>query len=254
MDGARKPVPRSPESARGLEEPPPSSRSEVPVSVTRQRRAIEPWKVLDLGKSSAPPAPVRAPVREHAKVTPRRDYRQLAARVAYATVGLAVGAGAAWRLHRAAGWSLAPRIHTLLEGGRAFLAASVAAVVALALSLALLLAAIYGRPRSLGYLVAAVATFIVAMAFTFLALTTGGHDTVAMTREAVGLVAGALPFVPLGVAVRLLRNGWVASADREGLACESLLFATALATALGFVGIELAIGAGVARALGAGGP
>jgi len=247
MEGARKSLPKSPESARALEESPPSSRSPIPISVTRQRPAIEPWKVLDLKKAkSDAPASVRAPVRVHVKVTPQTRRAPFVARAVYAALGIGATAAAVWRAHRAGGFGLAPRIHALL-GDRPFVAASAAAVAALALSLGLLLMTLYARPRSLGYLLAAVATFIVAMAFTFLALTTGAHDAVGMTAEAVRLIALALPFVPIGVALRVLRNGWDAAREREGLECESLLFAAALATALASVGVELLVGVGLGR-------
>jgi hypothetical protein len=245
MDGARKPVRKAAEDPRAREESPPSSRSQVPLSVTRQRRAIEPWKVLT---KSASPEPLRLPVRAHDKVTPRKDYAGKIARGLYATLGVAVAAGASWRLHRASGWSVGPGLHTLLEG-RPLLVASVAALGALALALVLMLMTLYARPRSIGYLVAAVAMVVVGLAFTFLALTTGSHDAVGMTGEAIALVGAALPFLPIGVGLRVVRNGWVAAKEREGLACESVLFAAGIATVLGLVGVELLLGAGLGRAL-----
>ncbi len=239
MGAAQKPAARA---SHAREESPPSTLSSTPppISVTRQRRAIEPWKVLELKKDEPPARPI---VRTHEKVVPRTSYAGALLSVFFGALGIAVTVAVILRFtHRPLGWALAPRIHALLEG-RALLVASAASLGALSLALTFGIVAAYGRPRSFGYLVSAVGMLLVSVAFAFVAFTSGVHDSVGMTRDAVLLVVRALPLVPLGVALRVLRRGWSASADREGLARESILFSAALATSLVFVGLELALGA-----------
>ncbi len=248
MSGAHKPLLESSRPALDEGEAPSSSDARVPVSVTRQRRMIEPWKVLELGKRDAR-EPARQPVRAHDKVFPRRNVGGGALNAAFMTAGVTATAAVWWRfVHRVSGFDLSPRVHAALEG-RTFLASCVAALVTLAVTLTLAILAVRARPRSPAFSLAALGMLLVSISFTFIALTTGSRETVGMTGDAVTLIVGSLPFVAIGLALRVLRNGWIAGAEREGLERESVFFAAALATAIALVGVETLFGAGLGRLL-----
>jgi hypothetical protein len=65
-------------------------------------------------------------------------------------------------------------------------------------------------------------------------------------REGAWLIPWALPFVPLGVALRVLRKAW--DACKELSRARGFVLALS-AGALGFAGAEIAFGAGLARVL-----
>jgi hypothetical protein len=139
-------------------------------------------------------------------------------------------------VHRAAGWNPFAHAYRFLDGT---LACSLSALGGLALAITLAIVASYARPRSYGYLLSALGTLVVAVTLICVALGTATDGRLAM-------IPWVLPVLPLGAALRFMRNAWARAFDEARVRG---VFLAASAGALGFAAAELWFGAGIGRFL-----
>ena len=218
--------------------------------MTRQRPSVQPWKVLELKKSPAS-EPARALRREHVKVVPKVDRVGPIVRgivnALIVVAGCAVAAAPLARFaFRRAGYNPVRYALVALDGHSVLLSSGFA-LGTLAATITLAIMARFARPRSFGYMVAALGALVIALATIAVAFTAGPAG--APLREADALLRWALPFVPLGIALRAWRNAWASCVEGEAKTRVRGFFGAAFASAIAFVAMELFFGAGLARLL-----
>jgi hypothetical protein len=232
--------------------PPPHPSSKPPAK--KPRSPWKGWRPLSRPKIQVRPPRPRAPTDpepshpEEDIELPTQTNLGFAVNALLAIVGLA---GASYPLvrfvHRAAGWNVLRFARVILEQ-RSLLWASVAAIASVAVTIGFGIAARYVRPKSAGYLVVALAMFLVAFTMMFIVLTpaSGGEGAEAQP-DAAPLLRWAIPFVPLGLASRTLANLWRRCGFRGGAGRLVATLHGALTAALFFVAVELFFGAGLGR-------
>jgi hypothetical protein len=222
--------------------------AEMPVSTVR--RAAQGLELggyahgrIELGANLV--SDLTLPTTSHVKVTPRPRYGEMIVNGLVLAVALGgVGAALARFVHVAAGWSLVRVIPAAFDGGSLLWSAGLS-LGALAFAVALAIMGNYARPRSLGYFLSAVGMLLVAVAMITVTFSVEPDGPPALMPVGSRLVPFAMPIVPVGIALRLLRNGWTRA--KESYFNDRFfgaLFAAASA-AFAFAAVELLFGSGL---------
>jgi hypothetical protein len=189
----------------------------------------------------------RLSTRSHAKVEPHTDWAGGIINVALiAAFGGGVGYALLRFVHRPEGWDVASLAQPALDGGSATWSGA-AAMIALTSCITLTIMAMFARPRSLGYGLSALGAVVIAVTLMVITFSVGPDGAPEVPPDGAKLVPLALPFVPLGVAFRLVRNGWDECFEGETKTRMQGAILAAASACVAFVAAELAFGAGLSR-------
>jgi hypothetical protein len=144
-------------------------------------------------------------------------------------------------VHRSAGWGLPSVCHYALDGGSAIWSGS-ASMATLALTIVLTIIGTYARPRSYGYLIAALGMLLVAISLIIITFSVSPEGPPEIPPDGARLVPWVLPVIPFGIGLRLLRNAWASCEDREALPRLKGFCIAGLAAATLFIALELGFG------------
>jgi hypothetical protein len=143
--------------------------------------------------------------------------------------------------HGAAGWRLPSFFHWALDGGSAIWSGS-ASMATLAFTILLTIMGTYARPRSWGYLLAALGMLLAAISCIIITFSVSPAGPPELPPDGARLMPWVVPAIPLGIGLRQLYNAWAACDDREAGSRLKGLFFAALSAATLFVAVELGFG------------
>jgi hypothetical protein len=183
----------------------------------------------------------------HVKVAPRTDW--LGGISSTVLVALFAG-GAGYALvrfaHRPGGWNVAPFAQKALDGGSATWSGA-GSLSFLALAITLTIMAMFARPRSLAYGFSALAAVVIGVTLMIITFSVGPDGAPDVPPDGAVLIPWLFAMIPLGIALRLLRNAWAKCFEGEATARLSGILLAAFAAAAAFASAELLFGAGIRR-------
>ncbi len=191
----------------------------------------------------------RLSTRSHVKVTPRTNWAGgILSTILVAALFGGAGFALARFVHRRAGWNVVPFIQKALDGSSA-LWSGAGSLLLLALAITFTIMAMYAKPRSAAYGLSAIAAVIIAITLMIITFSVGPDGVPDVPPDGGVLIPWLLAGIPLGVALRLVRNAWARCFEGGAKNALAGALVAAIAAGVAFSAVELVFGAGLGRFL-----